>query len=73
MSTSSRATKKTPTLWNTNCKTPASATPIRRGMQVQISTATTSSYSLLFTADPEVYDANKNNFLALVKSFELAK
>lgn len=45
----------------------------QKGMQVQIFTQDKVLYSLLFTADPEVYDANKTTFLALVKSFEKAK
>lgn len=44
----------------------------QKGMQVQIFTQDKVLYSLLFTADPEVYDANKATFLALVKSFEKA-
>ena len=45
----------------------------QKGMQVQIFTEKKVLYSLVFTADPEVYEANKSTFLALVKSFELAK
>ncbi|MFN8609357.1 MAG: hypothetical protein U0931_17595 [Vulcanimicrobiota bacterium] len=47
--------------------------PKQKGMQVQIFTQKKVLYSLVFTADPEVYEANKATFLALVKSFELAK
>lgn len=46
--------------------------PNQKGMQVQIFTEKKVLYSLMFTADPEVYDANRSTFLALVKSFELA-
>ena len=45
----------------------------QKGMQVQIFTQKKVLYSLVFTADPEVYEANKTTFLALAKSFELAK
>ncbi|MBN9420281.1 MAG: hypothetical protein J0I12_32840 [Candidatus Eremiobacteraeota bacterium] len=45
----------------------------QKGMQVQIFTKENVLYSLVFTADPEVYDANKTTFEALVKSFEKAK
>ena len=47
--------------------------PIQKGMQVQIfDTQKKVLYSLVFTADPAVYEANKATFLELVKSFELA-
>lgn len=45
--------------------------PVQKGMQVQIFTQKKVLYSLVFTADPAVYDANRATFLALVKSFEL--
>jgi hypothetical protein len=48
--------------------------PVQKGRQVQIfGTQQKVLYSLVFTADPEVYDANRETFLAMVKSFELAK
>lgn len=46
--------------------------PHQKGMQVQIFTQKKVLYSLVFTADPKVYESNKATFLALVKSFELA-
>lgn len=46
--------------------------PHRKGMQVQIFTQKEVLYSLIFQATPEVYDAHRATFLALVKSFELA-
>jgi hypothetical protein len=46
--------------------------PNQKGMQVQIFTQKKVLYSLMFTADPAVYDAHRSTFLALVKSFELA-
>ena len=48
------------------------AHPIQKGMQVQIFTSKNVLYSLVFTAEPKVYDDNRATFLALVKSFELA-
>ena len=48
------------------------SSPVQKGMQVQIFTQKKVLYSLVFTADPTVYDANRATFLALVKSFELA-
>lgn len=47
--------------------------PVQKGMQVQIFTQKKVLYSLVFTADPEVYDQHRATFLALVKSFELAQ
>jgi hypothetical protein len=47
--------------------------PKQKGKQYQIFTKDKILYSLVFTADPEVYDANKATFEALVKSFEKAK
>lgn len=47
--------------------------PVQKGMQVQIFTQKKVLYSLVFTADPEVYNQNRATFLALVKSFELAE
>ena len=46
--------------------------PHRKGMQVQIFTQKGVLYSLVFQAVPEVYDANRSTFLAMVKSFQLA-
>ncbi|MBT9588476.1 hypothetical protein IV102_34380 [bacterium] len=46
--------------------------PVQKGMQVQIFTKQNVLYSLVFNAEPAVYDANRSTFLALVKSFELA-
>lgn len=45
----------------------------QKGMQVQIFTKEKVLYSLIFTANPEVYDAHRATFLALVKSFDRAK
>lgn len=45
----------------------------QKGMQVQIFTKEKVLYSLVFTANPEVYDAKRATFLELVKSFERVK
>jgi hypothetical protein len=45
----------------------------QKGMQVQIFTKEKVLYSLIFTANPDVYDAHRATFLALVDSFDRAK
>lgn len=47
--------------------------PKQKGMQVQIFTTEKVLYSLVFTAEPEVYDAHRETFVALAKSFDRAK
>lgn len=44
----------------------------QKGMQVQIFTQKKVLYSLVFQADPEVYDAHREAFLGVVKSFALS-